>query len=196
MTITTTTTTMATASTLRDIYRQLEHPYQADFTNYVFMVQPPKYSFTSKSTSKWPQFVLSGGGLAAVRQDQHGEHQGWKGRYVNSFSWRASKRWNHKQIMLLFGRSSQNIVCCWGSFKGRILYFRVYTVFDVDFVCNSSLLLLIFSNIWSGSSHDQQSFKRQIYEQTLVKLPYIVAWTPYGGSISEETRHKFFPMMW
>ena len=33
MTITTITTTMATASTLRDIYRQLEHPYQADFTN-------------------------------------------------------------------------------------------------------------------------------------------------------------------
>ena len=33
MTITMNTTTMATASTLRDIYRQLEHPYQADFTN-------------------------------------------------------------------------------------------------------------------------------------------------------------------
>ena len=127
MTITTTTTTMATASTLRDIYRQLEHPYQADFTNYVFMVQPPKYSFTSKSTSKWPQFVLSGGGLAAVHQDQHGEHQGWKGRYVNSFSWRASKRWNHKQIMLLFGRSSQTLYVVGAHSRGVYLFHSLYS---------------------------------------------------------------------
>ena len=35
----------------------------------------------------------------------------------------------------------------WGSFKGHIFYFKVYIVFDVDFVCNFSLLLHIFSNI-------------------------------------------------
>ena len=61
----------------RDIYWQLEHRYQADFTTFcVFMVQSTLSLPSPQLYDHNLTFVLSGGGLAAVRQGQHGEHQG------------------------------------------------------------------------------------------------------------------------